>query len=116
MSTSSPILALAGVSKSFGPVVALKDASFDVLPGEIHAIVGENGAGKSTLIAIAAGVLPANAGTITLEGKVIDAPSPTLMRALGLSVAYQSPALAPDLTVLENLQLAAPMVRLKRVA
>ena len=78
------------------------------MPGEVHAIVGENGAGKSTLIGIAAGVLHADAGAIYYGGKHVDAPDPRQMREDGVSVVYQHPALAPDLTVLENLQLAAP--------
>ncbi len=103
-----PIMALKGVRKSFGPVQALKGVDLTVIPGEVHAIVGENGAGKSTLIGIAAGVLQADAGTIHYDGKDVVAPHPRRMREDGVSVVYQHPALAGDLTVLENLQLAAP--------
>jgi ribose transport system ATP-binding protein len=103
-----PIMTLAGLRKSFGPVQALKGVDVLIMPGEVHAIVGENGAGKSTLIGIAAGVLRADAGAIYYYGKNIDAPDPRRMREDGVSVVYQHPALAPDLTVLENLQLAAP--------
>ena len=104
----APIMALTGVRKSFGPVQALKGVDLAVIPGEVHAIVGENGAGKSTLIGIAAGVLQADAGTIHYDNKEVRAPHPRQMREDGVSVVYQHPALAPDLTVLENLQLAAP--------
>ncbi len=103
-----PIMALNGVRKNFGPVQALKGVDLAVIPGEVHAIVGENGAGKSTLIGIAAGVLHADAGTIHYDGKDVVAPHPRRMREDGVSVVYQHPALAGDLTVLENLQLAAP--------
>jgi ribose transport system ATP-binding protein len=103
-----PIMTLTGVRKSFGPVQALKGVDLAVIPGEVHAIVGENGAGKSTLIGIAAGVLKADAGTIHYDNKEVRAPHPRQMREDGVSVVYQHPALAPDLTVLENLQLAAP--------
>jgi ribose transport system ATP-binding protein len=103
-----PIMTLAGIRKSFGPVQALKGVDVLILPGEVHAIVGENGAGKSTLIGIAAGVLQADAGAIYYGGKYVKAPDPRQMREDGVSVVYQHPALAPDLTVLENLQLAAP--------
>ncbi len=103
-----PIMALGGVCKSFGPVLALKGVDLAVIAGEVHAIVGENGAGKSTLIGIAAGVLQADAGTIRYDNKDVTAPHPRQMREDGVSVVYQHPALAPDLTVLENLQLAAP--------
>src|SRR5579871_2258491 len=103
-----PIMTLADIRKSFGPVQALKGVDVLIMPGEVHAIVGENGAGKSTLIGIAAGVLPADAGAIYYDGKYVEAPDPRRMREGGVSVVYQHPALAPDLTVLENLQLAAP--------
>jgi len=103
-----PVMTLADLRKSFGPVQALKGVDVLIFPGEVHAIVGENGAGKSTLIGIAAGVLHADAGAIYYNGKYVDAPDPRRLREDGVSVVYQHPALAPDLTVLENLQLAAP--------
>jgi ribose transport system ATP-binding protein len=103
-----PLMTLASLRKSFGPVQALKGVDVLIMPGEVHAIVGENGAGKSTLIGIAAGVLPADAGAIYYDGKYVEAPDPRRMREDGVSAVYQHPALAPDLTVLENLQLAAP--------
>jgi ribose transport system ATP-binding protein len=103
-----PIMTLADLRKSFGPVRALKGVDVLIYPGEVHAIVGENGAGKSTLIGIAAGVLRADAGAIYYGGKYVGAPDPRQMREDGVAVVYQHPALAPDLTVLENLQLAAP--------
>ncbi len=102
------VMELRGVSKSFGAVDALQGVDIDIRAGEVHAIVGENGAGKSTLIAIAAGVLSADAGTIVYGGSVVAAPTARLMSELGIAVIYQHPALAPDLTVLENLQLAVP--------
>jgi ribose transport system ATP-binding protein len=103
-----PVMTLLGLRKSFGPVQALKGVDVLVMPGEVHAIVGENGAGKSTLIGIAGGVLRADAGAIYYDGKYVGAPDPRRMREAGVSVVYQHPALANDLTVLENLQLAAP--------
>ncbi|MGH7075269.1 MAG: ATP-binding cassette domain-containing protein [Stellaceae bacterium] len=106
--TRNPVMELRGIAKSFGPVTALKGVDLVIMPGEVHAIVGENGAGKSTLIAIAAGVTAADQGTIRFAGRTIAAPQPRAMREIGVSVVYQHPALAPDLTVLENLQLVAP--------
>ena len=103
-----PVMTLADVRKSFGPVRALKGVDVLIYPGEVQAIVGENGAGKSTLIGVAAGVLRADAGAIYYDGQHVSAPDPRRMREAGVSVVYQHPALAPDLTVLENLQLAAP--------
>ena len=103
-----PVMTLADIRKSFGPVRALKGVDVLIYPGEVHAIVGENGAGKSTLIGVATGVLRADSGAIYYDGKYVGAPDPRQMREDGVSVVYQHPALAPDLTVLENLQLAAP--------
>ena len=103
-----PVMTLADIRKSFGPVRALKGVDILVYPGEVHAIVGENGAGKSTLIGVAAGVLRADSGAIYYDGHYVATPDPRQMREAGVSVVYQHPALAPDLTVLENLQLAAP--------
>jgi ribose transport system ATP-binding protein len=103
-----PVMTLADIRKSFGPVRALKGVDVLIYPGEVQAIVGENGAGKSTLIGVAAGVLRADSGAIYYDGQHVSAPDPGRMRAAGVSVVYQHPALAPDLTVLENLQLAAP--------
>ena len=103
-----PVMTLASVRKSFGPVQALKGVDVLIYPGEVHAVVGENGAGKSTLIGVAAGVLHADAGAIYYGGKHIDDSDPRRIREDGVSVVYQHPALVPDLTVFENLQLAAP--------
>jgi ribose transport system ATP-binding protein len=100
-----PALELRGIRKSFGPVVALKNVTLRIYPGEVHSIVGENGAGKSTLLGIAAGTLRANAGEIYCEGKLIASPTIEVMRQHRIAVAYQHPALAPDLTVLENIKL-----------
>ena len=90
-----PIMTLADMRKSFGPVQALKGVDVLIMPGEVHAIVGENGAGKSTLIGIAAGVLHADTGAIYYGGKYVGAPDPRQMREDGVSVVYQRPALAP---------------------
>src|SRR3972149_2566798 len=103
-----PIMALRGIRKSFGAVRALNGVDLTIRPSEVHAIVGENGAGKSTLIAIAAGVLRADAGTMEYDGREITNPQADTLRLAGVSVTFQHPELAPDLTVLENLQLASP--------
>lgn len=100
-----PALELRGIRKSFGAVTALKNVTLRIYPGEVHAIVGENGAGKSTLLGIAAGTLRANAGEILCNGKLVANPTISSMREAGIAVAYQHPALAPDLTVLENIKL-----------
>ena len=68
---STPVLALQGVTKSFGPVQALQDVDFEVQPGEVVALVGDNGAGKSTLVKTIAGIHPPDAGTISFEGNEV---------------------------------------------
>jgi rhamnose transport system ATP-binding protein len=76
--------------------------SLDLLPGEVHALVGENGAGKSTLVKILAGVHQPDSGTIWLDGEETTIHGPAQSRALGLAVVHQEPRLFPDLTVAEN--------------
>lgn len=103
----TPILEAVDIRKSFGGVRALKGVSLDVRPSEVHALVGENGAGKSTLIKILAGAITPDDGTIRMDGDVVQELTPAKSRALGISVIYQQPALFPDLTIAENIALAA---------
>lgn len=104
-SAAAPVFELRGISKSFGAVVALNNVTLRIYAGEVQSIVGENGAGKSTLLGIAAGALRADVGEILCRGRLIADPSIETMRKNGVAVAYQHPALAPDLTVLENIKL-----------
>ena len=103
-------IAAVGVSKRFGHVEALRDATVMVYPGQITAIFGDNGAGKSTLLRIMCGVYAAD------EGQVVIGDQPVLLRsirdaqALGVDVIHQDMALAPDLTVLENIFLGHEVV------
>ncbi|HET9967413.1 MAG TPA: ATP-binding cassette domain-containing protein [Streptosporangiaceae bacterium] len=102
------VLRLAGVRKSFDGVDALKGVTFEARAGEIHALLGENGAGKSTLMAIAAGSLAPDDGLVELRGEPVTGASPLAVRQRGLSIAYQHPALVPDLTVAENIAMWLP--------
>ncbi|MBB3354985.1 sugar ABC transporter ATP-binding protein [Rhizobium lentis] len=95
-------LALAGITKSFPGVRALKGVSFSLQPGEIRALVGENGAGKSTLMKILSGAYSADEGRIELFGEEVLDPTPAGMIARGVAVIYQELAQAPHLTVAEN--------------
>ena len=107
--TAHPIaLRLTDVRKSFGAVRALKGVTLEVRAGEVHALLGENGAGKSTLMAVAAGSLTPDEGTVEIAGATLDTASPSAAQALGLGVVYQHPALAEDLTVVENMLLSMP--------
>src|SRR2546428_143913 len=101
------VLRLADVWKSFDGVDAVKGVTFEAQAGEIHALLGENGAGKSTLMAIASGSLAPDAGRIAIRGSEVGSLTPMHAARLGLRIVHQHPALLPDLTVAENLKLAA---------
>jgi rhamnose transport system ATP-binding protein len=111
--TAPPRAELRGISKRFAATQALDDVSLDLLPGEVHALVGENGAGKSTLVKILAGIHQPDSGTILLDGEPIQIVGPARARALGIAVVHQEPRLFPDLTVAENVFIGhAPAGRL----
>lgn len=104
---------LSGIWKSFGATQALSDVSLKLLPGEIHALVGENGAGKSTLVKLLAGVHQPDEGEIRLDGRPIVIHGPAHSRSLGIAVVHQEPSLFPDLSVAENVFMGeAPRGRL----
>ncbi|MGF6232739.1 rhamnose transport system ATP-binding protein [Inquilinus ginsengisoli] len=102
---TTAVVELAGVSKSFAGLAVLKDISFDVRPGEVHALLGENGAGKSTLIKILAGVHRADAGELRVDGKPASFSSPREAQQAGIATVYQELLLFPELTVAENIFL-----------
>ncbi|WP_433367632.1 ATP-binding cassette domain-containing protein [Streptosporangium sp. CA-115845] len=108
MVESTAGLVLRGVTKRFPGVVALDGVDFQAHPGEVHALVGGNGAGKSTLMAVASGALAPDAGTVEISGSPMRQSSPIAAREQGLAIAFQHPALLPDLTVTENLLLSVP--------
>src|SRR6202048_4910323 len=98
-----PALALRNISKTFPGVRALDDVSFDVWPGEVHALLGENGAGKSTLIKIISGVYPPGSGEMQVNGKAVHFAHPREAQAQGNATIYQEFSLYPELTVAENI-------------
>jgi ribose transport system ATP-binding protein len=101
----SSLLSLTGVSKRFGGVAALSGVDFDIRPGEVHALVGENGAGKSTMMKIIAGNHRPDAGQIELAGVPVRFRQPSDALAHGIALIHQETALAPDLTVAENVMI-----------
>src|SRR5262245_59329692 len=105
---SEVVLSLRGISKAFGAVQAVRDVSVDCRAGEVHALVGENGSGKSTLLGVASGFLAPDAGTVEVGGRERRRASPAETRRLGLGMAYQTYSHVLDLSVAENLLLAAP--------
>jgi ribose transport system ATP-binding protein len=101
----TPVLDAANVSKRFGAVVALKDASLRVHKGEIVALMGANGAGKSTFVKIIAGVQRPDTGHVHVKGRELRITSPAQARAYGFVTVYQEPSLIPDLSVADNLRM-----------
>jgi simple sugar transport system ATP-binding protein len=102
-SAPEPILATAGVSKTFPGVKALQRVDFRLFPGEVHTLMGQNGAGKSTLINVLTGVIAPDAGTIRLGGEVVAFASPQEAEAAGVRTLYQEVNLCPNLSVAENI-------------
>lgn len=99
------LLQISGISKRYGATQALSGVSLDVLPGEVHALIGENGAGKSTLMKILSGATQADEGSIVMGGHPVSILDPAAGRALGIAMIYQELTLAPHMTVEENLTL-----------
>src|SRR5512145_3156743 len=97
------ILQMRNISKHFAGVYALRGVSFDLRPGEVHALLGENGAGKSTLIKIITGVHQSDGGEIRLNGQSITFANPLEARQHGIAAIYQEPSLFPDLDIAENI-------------
>src|SRR5262249_48761806 len=100
------LLEAKSITKSFAGVQALKAVSFDLCPGEVHALVGENGAGKTTLIKVMTGAEQPDSGALFVCGRAVPHNDPGISRSLGIAAIYQQPALFPHLTVSENIALA----------
>jgi rhamnose transport system ATP-binding protein len=100
---SAPILELRNISKSFAMTAALSDMSLAIMPGEVHAIVGENGAGKSTLIKILTGVYQPDQGQIFHDGAETAIRTTQEAQKLGIAAIFQEPMVFPDLDVAENI-------------
>jgi ribose transport system ATP-binding protein len=104
-SMTTPLLQTHAIAKAFGPVVALRSVDLTVAPGQVHALLGANGAGKSTVVKILNGVLRADEGTIAVHGEEVTLARPADAQSRGLAPVFQDPAMAPDLTIVQNLRL-----------
>src|SRR2546430_2114992 len=120
---ASSVLGVRGLTKSFGPITALKDVSLDFAPGEVRAICGENGAGKSTLVKILTGVYRPDSGTVTVADEPHAIATPRHAQQLGIAFVAQELSLCPDLSVEDNIWLGSMQVpflhkraRLRRLA
>jgi simple sugar transport system ATP-binding protein len=103
--SDSSIIRLEGVTKLYGGIAALQSADFALLPGEIHALVGENGAGKSTLCKLIAGVITPSKGRIIIDGQAVYLAAPKDATRHGISMVYQETSLVPQLSVAQNIVL-----------
>ena len=106
--TGGATLEAIGITKDFGPLRANDTVNFSIMPGEIHALLGENGAGKSTLVKILYGALQPTAGEIRRKGTPVSIASPAAARQLGIGMVFQHFSLFEALTVTENIALALP--------
>ncbi len=111
MTDTAPILTMKGITKRYGGVVALRDADLEIMPGRIHAVLGENGAGKSTLIKIMSGAVSPDEGKMTLAGQEIRFASPAAANAAGIVCVFQELSLIPDLPVADNIVISSPPTR-----
>src|SRR4051812_8611787 len=107
-------LSASKLSKAFGSLAAVDAVSLDLEPGEIHAVIGENGAGKTTLMRMLAGLIVADAGTISIGGRELRRGDARQARRLGVGMVHQHFALVPTMTVAENMLLAEPGAVLDR--
>ena len=99
------MLALREASKSYGAVLAVREASIALRPGEVRALVGENGAGKSTIVRLLAGVTRPDSGSVLVDDEPVELHGPADARDAGVAVIYQEPTLFPDLSVAENVMM-----------
>src|SRR6266567_2002470 len=100
-----PLLEAKSIAKSYAGVRALKNSSFELLEGEVHALIGENGAGKSTLIKVMTGAIQPDSGSLIVHGSAVEQNDPSISRSLGIAAIYQQPSLFPHLSVAENIAL-----------
>ncbi|HEY7418365.1 MAG TPA: sugar ABC transporter ATP-binding protein [Ktedonobacteraceae bacterium] len=101
----APVVRLQGVSKQFPGVLAVDDVSLDIYPGEVHVVAGENGAGKSTLMKLLSQVEHLTKGSIIVDGQPVRFSGPHHAQSLGIAMVYQEFALAPHLSIAQNLFL-----------
>jgi fructose transport system ATP-binding protein len=111
MPSTRVVMQAKGLTKRYGQVTALDGADFELRAGEILAVIGDNGAGKSSLIKCLSGATIPDAGEITLDGKVIHFKGPVDARRVGIETVYQDLAVAPAMTIAENLFLGRELRR-----
>ena len=108
---TQPILTARGLTKRYGKVTALDRCDFDLMPGEILAVIGDNGAGKSSLIKALSGAVQPDEGVIELEGKPVQFASPLHAQDAGLATVYQTLALSPALSIVDNMFMGRELLK-----
>ena len=101
--TDAPLLAVSGVTKSFGATRALDDVSLELVSGEVHALIGENGAGKTTLMNVLSGVVQPDAGSVQILGLPVSIASPKQAQKLGIATVFQELSLTAEVSIAENI-------------
>ena len=109
--TPTPILSLRAISKSYGPVAAVREVDLDIYPGEVVAICGDNGAGKSSLIKVVSGAEEPTSGTLQMRGRPVSFGSPHDALSHGVATIYQDLALAPRLSIAQNVFMGSELTR-----
>ncbi|CAH1654556.1 ATP-binding cassette domain-containing protein [Chelatococcus asaccharovorans] len=108
---ASPLLSLRGIGKNYGPVVAVRDVDLDIHTGEVVAICGDNGAGKSSLIKVMSGAEEPTSGMMQMRGKAVHFASPHDALEHGVATIYQDLALAPRLSIAQNVFMGSELTR-----
>ena len=100
---TQPVLYARGLNKRYGKVTALDNCDFDLMPGEILAVIGDNGAGKTSLIKVLSGAIQPDSGEMFLEDRQVNFPSPIAARQAGVETVYQTLAMSPALSIADNM-------------
>ncbi|MEC8579530.1 MAG: ATP-binding cassette domain-containing protein [Pseudomonadota bacterium] len=108
---TQPILKARGLTKRYGKVTALDRCDFDLMPGEILALIGDNGAGKSTLIKALSGAVVPDEGSVELDGQKVDFHSPIDAREAGIETVYQTLAMSPALSIADNMFMGREIIQ-----
>ena len=111
MDATTPALEARGITRSFGAIKALENVNFEVLPGEVMALIGDNGAGKSTLVKALSGSITIDTGEIFVSGKKVELDNTADASGLGIETVYQDLALAPHLDPVQNMFLGREIPR-----
>ncbi len=108
---TKPVLSARGLTKRYGRVTAMENCDFELMPGEILAVIGDNGAGKSTLIKALSGALRPDHGEVKLDGAVVSFNSPIHAREHGIETVYQTLAMSPALSIADNMFMGREILK-----